>query len=47
MNKNSTIQRMEAAPQNLRLQESLERKISNQVEQAPQNDLKQKQSHSI
>ena len=47
INKNSTNQRMEAAHQNLRHQESSEAKISNQNEQTPQNDLKQKQSHSI
>ena len=47
MNKNSTNQRMDAAHQNLRHQEISERKISNQIEHAPKNDLKQKQSHSI
>ena len=47
MKNNSTIQRMEAAHQNLRHQESSGRNVSNQIEQAPKNDLKQKQSHSI
>ena len=47
MNKNSTIQGMQVVHQNLRHQESLEAKINNQNEQTPQNDLKQKQSHSI
>ena len=47
MNKNSTIQGMQVVHQNLRHQESSEAKISNQNEQTPQNDLKQKQSHSI